>query len=336
VEDQEAHLAARYSAERLEEDMSPKTLDTERAGRVLTVHLDNPPRNFMTGRMVHELHDLVSGLEGDRSVGSVVITGADDDVFITHFDVDEIRRGSTGVGATISPAQAGGGLRAIGAAERLPGLRSVLERTPMAGIVTLRLIHDLFLRMNRLDKVIIAAINGLALGGGCELALACDIRMMAEGEGRIGLPETTLGIIPGAGGTQRMTRTLGPGKALELMLEGRALSPEEAREVGLVHRTVASASLTTEAQATAARLARRSNASIGALKRAVYDGGSRPLEAGLHVERAGFLATASTAAARRAMETYADELERLGDVAPWQTSEVLERWQEGTAVDLTT
>jgi enoyl-CoA hydratase len=315
--------------------MATKTVHTERSGRVLTVTLDNPPRNFMTGAMVSELYEFVAALEKDRSVGAVVITGAPEAIFITHFDVDEIRRGSEGVGATLSSAQAGGGLRLVGAAERLPGMRSVLERTPAAGVLALRQIHELFLRMNRLDKVFIAAINGLALGGGCELALACDIRIMAEGDGRIGLPETTVGIIPGAGGTQRMARALGPSRALELMLEGRALSPEEARELGLVHRTVAPSALMDEARRTAERLARRSPTTVAALKRAVYEGASRPLAEGLHIERAGFLAAASTPAARRAFDAYVEEVERLGDVAPWQVEEALERWQEGTAVDLT-
>jgi enoyl-CoA hydratase/carnithine racemase len=188
--------------------------------------------------------------------------------------------------------------------------------------------------MNRLDKTIIAAINGLALGGGCELALACDVRIMSKGDHRIGLPEITLGIIPGAGGTQRLARVLGPGRALEMMLEGRALTPKEARDLGLVHRIVDSVSLLDEAIETAERLARRSPAAVAGLKRAVYDGSSRPLVEGLHVERAQFLAAASTSAAKRAMQSYADEVERLGDVAPWQVEGSMERWQDGTAVDM--
>jgi enoyl-CoA hydratase/carnithine racemase len=314
--------------------MATSTVRTEQTGRVLTVRLDNPPRNFMTSAMVGELRSLVDRLEGDRSVGSVVVTGAMEGVFITHFDVGEIRRASSGIGASLSSTQAGSGLRAVGAAERVPGLRSVLERTPVSGIVALRQIHELFLRMNRLDKVFVAAINGLALGGGCELALACDVRIMAEGDGRIGLPEMTLGFIPGAGGTQRMSRVLGPARALELMLEGRALAPHEARKAGLVHRTVAAEALLQDAMETAERLARRSPVAVAALKRAVYEGSSRPLEEGLHIERAGFLAAASTPAARRAMEAYVDEVKRLGDLAPWQVEDALRRWQEGTAVDL--
>jgi enoyl-CoA hydratase/carnithine racemase len=310
------------------------TVKTETRGRVLIVRLDNPPRNFMTTRMVRELDAVIRGLEGDRSVGSVVITGALDEVFITHFDVAEIVQGAEGVGLTISPSQAGGGLRAVGAARRIPGARGLLDRTPAAGMVALREIHELFLRMNRLDKTIIAAINGLALGGGCELALACDVRIMAKGDHRIGLPEMTLGIIPGAGGTQRLARVLGPGRALEMMLEGRALKPKEAHELGLVHRIVDSPALLGEAIGTAERLARRSPAAVAGLKRAVYDGASRPLEEGLHIERSQFLATASTAAAKRAMQSYADEVDRLGDIAPWQAEESLERWQDGTAVDM--
>src|SRR4029450_65137 len=169
-----------------------------------------------------------------------------------------------------------------------------------AGLLPPPQIHELLLPMNRLDKAIIAAINGLALGGGCELALACDVRLMAKGDYRIGLPEITLGIIPGAGGTQRLARVLGPGRALEMMLEGRALTPKEARELGLVHHIVDAPSLLGEAIETAERLARRSPAAVAGLKRAVYDGASRPLVDGLHIERAQFLATASTGPRQRA------------------------------------
>jgi enoyl-CoA hydratase len=310
------------------------TLRKETRGRVLIVRIDNPPRNFMTTAMLAELDELTAALESDHSIGSVVLTGALDDVFITHFDVAEILAGAERAGPTLSSGQAGGSLRVVGAVKSIPGARSLLERSPVAGMLTLRRIHDVFLRMTRLDKVFIAGINGVALGGGCELALACDIRIMAEGDHRIGLPEITLGLIPGAGGTQRMTRALGTSRALEVMLEGRALTPSEAESVGLVHRTVDPGLLLEEALRTAERLARRSPVAVAALKRAVYEGATRPLEEGLHIERAGFMAASSTRSARRAMRVYADETDRLGDSAPWQTSEVLERWQEGTAADL--
>jgi len=314
--------------------MANRTVQIERSGRVLVARLDNPPRNFMTTAMVGELEALVHDLEHDRSVGAVVLTGAPPDVFITHFDVEEIRRGTQRVGATVSSTQAGGGLRAVGAAQRIPGARGLLERSPVGGMSALLQIHELFLRMNRLDKVFVAAINGLALGGGCELALACDIRIMARGDHRIGLPEVTLGIIPGAGGTQRLVRALGQTRALEMMLEGRVLTPDEAVEAGLVHRTAEPDRLLDEAMETAARLARRSPVAVKALKEAVYEGASKPLPQGLHVERAGFMAAASTPAARRALGAYAEEVARAADGAPWQDGDLMARWQDGTAVDM--
>ena len=97
--------------------------------------------------------------------------------------------------------------------------------------------------MQRMDKVFIASINGPALGGACEISLACDLRYMAEAADRFGLPEMTLGFCPGAGGTQRLSQILGPSRALEMILEARALTPAEARELGLVHRVVPDADL---------------------------------------------------------------------------------------------
>ena len=111
--------------------MAPQTVHADQSGRVLTVRLDNPPRNFMHMRMVGELEQLVHDLEGDRSIGAVVITGAVEGVFITHFDVNEIRRSSERVAASVSSAQAGGTLRAVGAVQRIPGARSIVGRSPV-------------------------------------------------------------------------------------------------------------------------------------------------------------------------------------------------------------
>ena len=302
----------------------------------MTVTLDNPPRNFMTARMVGELDQLTRELESDRSIGSVVITGAPDDVFITHYDVKEILAGAEGVGPTLDPRVVSGALRAVGALSHVPGAKEAIGRTPAAGLAAVRGIHDLFVRMNRMDKVFIAAVNGLATGGGCELALACDLRYMAEGDGQIGLPEVSVGIIPGAGGTQRMARALGPAKALELILEARLLSPTEALEVGLVHRTVRAELLLDEARATAERLARRSPAAVGSVKRAVWEGSSRSLGEGLHLERAEFLSASSTPQALRAMQEYVRQVESLDPESgsPLAAEGLADPWREGTAVDM--
>jgi enoyl-CoA hydratase len=314
-------------------------LHTAREGRVLTVTIEHPPSGFMTGQMVDELDALTRALEGDRSIGAVVLTGARDGVFVMHYDVAEIVDGAEQVGASVGRGVASGAVRAVGALSRLPGAGGALGRTPAAGIVELHQVHEVFVRMGRLEQVFIAALNGTATGGGCELALACDLRYMADGPFNIGLPELSLGIIPGAGGTQRMVRALGPATALELMLEARPLQPADALAAGLVHRVLAPGDLLAAAQETAARLARRSPATVGALKRAVYDGGSRSLAAGLHIERAEFLAVASAPAAIRGMRAYADEVETLEDPLrpPWNDPDGRgEAWFDGTAVDLTT
>ena len=315
--------------------MARAMVETQRDGRVMTVRLSHPPHNFMTGRMVAELADLVDDLRDDASVGAVIVTGGVEGSFVTHFDVAEILAGSEAVGPAPGRAVAGGALRAAGAIARIPGAKDALSRTPAAGLVELRRIHDLFVAIGRSDKVWLAAINGLAMGGGCELALACDLRYMtADPDARIGLPEMTVGLIPGGGGTQRLGRIIGMGRAVEMILEGRVLAPGEAEEIGLVHRVVPPEALLDEARSTAERLARRAPATVAALKRAVYDGATRPLADGLHLERAAFLSVTARPGAVRAMRAYVEEVERSDRLAPWQDPEVLGRWQDGTAVDL--
>ncbi|HEX8647371.1 MAG TPA: enoyl-CoA hydratase/isomerase family protein [Thermoleophilaceae bacterium] len=309
---------------------TPRTLQLDRDGRVLVVRVANPPHNFINTEMVAELDSLTRSLRRDRSIGAVVITGAGDDLFVGHIDVSEILAEVERIGVPVGP-RAAWAMRGIASLDRLPVARSVLRRTPARGILEVQRIHDVFLRMNRMDKVFLAAIGGSALGGGCDLALACDIRYMATGSAAIGFPETTLGLIPGAGGTQRLTRLLGTARTIELLLEGRPLSPPDALERGLVHHVVEPELLLAATMETARRLSRRSPASIRAAKRVVYRCGSRSLEAGLAGERRWALVAASSAEARAALAEYLERCTRDGR-PPWASAETLSPWLSGTAV----
>jgi enoyl-CoA hydratase len=309
-----------------------RTFETERRGRVMTVRFDHPPHNFMDRVMVAELDELTASLEGDPSIGAVVLTGKPEGLFITHYDVEEILAGSEGMGRSMSAGLAGASLQTVNGVARIPGAREALGHTPVSGLLELQRIHDVLLRIQTMDKVFIAAINGPALAGGCELSLACDLRYMAEGASRFGLPEMTLGFCPGAGGTQRMARIMGPARALEMILEARAVTPSEALELGLVHRVVIDRELEPEAQTAAERLARRAPLSVAAAKRAVLEGGSKSLPDGLAEERKWFMASVSQPAARRAMRAYVERLRAAGP--PFADSDELSAWQEGTAVDL--
>jgi enoyl-CoA hydratase/carnithine racemase len=307
-------------------------LQTERRGRVLVVNIDNPPHNFMTAEMVRELSELVASLDGDPAVGAVVITGKPEDLYITHYDVGEILASVERAGIAAPPWLTAIVLRLAGAIRRVPGLRSVAARSPLGAVFELYAIHDLFLAMNRSDKVFIAAINGPATGGGCELSLACDLRFMADAAIAIGLPEMTIDFNPGAGGTQRLPRLIGTGRAMEMMLEGRTLAPREALEAGLVQAVVPRDEVKDAAIQAGERLARRSPVAVRALKRAVYEGGSRPLERGLAKERKWFMVSSATESSKRKMAAMTQQVSAEGR-SPWADEETIHAWQEGTAAD---
>src|SRR5215208_4237720 len=300
-------------------------LDTERRGRVLVVRVDNPPHNFMSAEMVRELSALVRSLRGDRSVGAVVITGKPDDLYITHYDVGEILASVRRAGVAAPPWLTGVVLKVAGVVRRIPLLRDLAARTPLAAVFELYRVHDLFLEMNRSDLVFIAAINGPATGGGCEISLACDVRLMADADIGIGLPEMTVDFNPGAGGTQRLPRLVGVGRALQMMLEGRTLNPREALDFGLVGAVVPPDQVKEAAVRMGERLASRSPEAIRSLKRAVYEGGSRPLARGLAVERKWFMVASATDSSQEKMAAMSKQVEAEGR-SPWATAEGLGPW----------
>ncbi len=137
----------------------------------------------------------------------------------------------------------------------------------------------------RTPKLVIAALNGHTVGGGLEIALACDLRMMAKDSGKIGLPEVTLGVLPGTGGTQRLPRLIGASRALDLMVTGRLLSPDEALAIGLVNHVFPKETFAKDVQAYAAQLAHGPARAVSLIKRSVVEGIEMPLGAGLALER---------------------------------------------------
>jgi len=134
-------------------------------------------------------------------------------------------------------------------------------------------------------KIVIAAMNGHCVGGGLEIALACDLRMMAKDSGKIGLPEVTLGVLPGTGGTQRLPRLIGASRALDMMITGKLLTPDEALAIGLVNYVYPKESFAKDVQAYASALAHGPARAVSLIKRSVMEGIEMPLTAGLALER---------------------------------------------------
>jgi enoyl-CoA hydratase/carnithine racemase len=163
-------------------------------------------------------------------------------------------------------------------------VKGFLERSADDNLMMVRRAHQVFDRFAAEAPLFVAAIAGHALGGGYEIALACDIRVAAEGGYRLGLPEVTLGLLPGTGGTQRLPRLIGRGRALELMATGRTVTPEEAERLGMVDRLVPAGELDKAVAELARTLAAGAPLAIAAVKRAVAGGVDQPLADGLRHE----------------------------------------------------
>src|SRR5215211_830523 len=301
---------------------------TELRGHVLLATIDNPPHGLMDASIVDGLEAVVARAESDDGVGAVVLTGAHPERFVAHYDVGELLAAARS-GPRVSAAAASASLRAVGALRRVPALEGVLERTPAAGLVALERFHEVLSRMGRCGAVFVAAINGSAMGGGCELSLACDQRLMADAELGIGQPEILFAFPPGGGGTQRLTRLLGTARALRLILDGGPLRPREAAELGLVDEVVSPDELLDRSMAVGERLGSRPKHAVAACKRAVYEGGSMPLADGLRLEQAEFLAGLGRPAAQDAMAAYLDRLERTGELPGYDPAVIEQALAEG-------
>lgn len=317
--------------------LAPRHLRIEQRGRVLQVLLDNPPANFLTTAVMQELADLLEDLEQRQDIGAVILSGAADGVFLTHFDVDEIEHAVAPITFSMPAWLTRLLLESESLLRHLPGARKLLRRTLLAGVVDMNLFHEVTAHMRRMDKVFIAAINGLALGGGCELALACDLRLMAEDdqvERFLGQPEVLIGLIPGGGGTQMLARSLGVARALELCLEGQLLEPRQALALGLVNGLAPAEELLEAADALAQRLSRRSPQAVRLIKRSIYQAASRDWTEGMASEKAGFLSAASQGNTRRAMREYIERVRTITrEERPFRRAD-FDDLTEGNAIDM--
>ncbi|RKO67415.1 hypothetical protein D7024_10870 [Desulfofundulus salinus] len=223
----------------------------EYAGRTAIIRLDNPPVNALSAALLKELREAIQRLRQQIEAGdvrAVVVTGNGPKSFVAGADITRF-----------------------------------LELDPVSGRELAREGQVIFEELAFLPCPVIAAVNGYALGGGLELAMVCDIRIAAA-NARLGQPEVNLGLIPGYGGTQRLARLVGPGKAKELIFTGETLLAEEALRIGLVDRVVPEGRALEEALRVAAVIDGKAPLAVRAAKEAINRGLDLPLDKGLEAE----------------------------------------------------
>ncbi|MFI6362154.1 enoyl-CoA hydratase/isomerase family protein [Nocardia sp. NPDC050630] len=287
-------------------------LDIEDRGAVLIARVDGGPHGLFGLEIANQLEALVDRVDGDPNVHAVVFTGAHPQRFVSHADVRWLQEG----GAAVPSVNRLGASVLARTAKNVDRARlgPLVNRTPMGPAVELERLHTTFLRMNRSGVIFIAALNGSALGLGAEFAWANDLRVMADGDFFIGQPEVLLGIMPGGGGSQRLTRLIGTHKSLVAILEGKPFTPAQALANGAVDDVVPQDQVLARAVELAAHFGSRTKGSVEAIKRAVYFGGSMSLTDGLHVERTEFLGTALSKEGQQLMLDYMQSTESNGEL----------------------
>jgi enoyl-CoA hydratase len=216
--------------------------------KVAILTISNPPVNALDEQVIREMEEVISQLRESDDVGVVIVTGAGEKAFVAGADIRQF---------------------------------SGLDRT--AGEQLARNGQEVFNKLSQIPFPVICAVNGFALGGGCELALACDIRVVAE-NAKLGLPEVSLAIIPGYGGTQRLPRVVGVGKAMDLILTGDPITAEEAYRIGLADRLVKPGEALSEAQNMAKRILSRGPLAVMSAKKAIQHGIQKSFAEGLQLE----------------------------------------------------
>ncbi|KZZ85740.1 enoyl-CoA hydratase [Bacillus sp. SJS] len=221
----------------------------DKQGSVMVLTIDHPPLNVMSQAVLRELDQLLDEMRNDQEIVCVILTGAGDRAFMAGADIKEF------------PSLIG-----------KKGIKSQFMES-----------HAVLNKLDDFPKPVIAVLNGLTFGGGCELALTCDIRI-AEEHVQIGLPEIKLGLFPGGGGTQRLPRVIGEARAKEMMFTGDPIDSAKAKEIGLVNEVTPKGEGLQHGLKLAAKISRFSLPALSRIKRSVDEGLGVSLKAGLERE----------------------------------------------------
>ena len=244
----------------------------ERDGQVAVLTINRPEKlNALDAATLDELEGALGELESDAGTRAVVLTGAGDKAFVAGADINALAR-----------------------------------QTPLSGKATARRGQTLLRSIELFPKPVVAAVNGFALGGGCELALACHIRIAAE-NAQFGLPEVSLGVIPGYGGTQRLSRLVGRGRAIEMILTGQRIGAAEAHRIGLVNRVVPQAALLEEARGLVGAILKNGPVAVRSALEAIQHGLEMTLDEGMILEANVFGVLCATEDMREGLRAFLEK-----------------------------
>ena len=262
-------------------------LRIEDKGHYMICYLSNPPSHTLTSSGVAEVHKFLDLIEKNNDLRVLAFTGDGEDVFIKHYEVGELANSAE---------------------------KNIESNLTQKDPTELHAFHKMLLRFKNLDAIVIAGINGNTAGGGCEFSLGCDLRIMSEGEYFIGLPETSVGILPGGGGTQRLSRMIGPSRALDLILHAKLLSPAEAYNLGVINKLIPKDKFQEELELYCQDLANRAPIALTQVKKIIHQGLEMPLEDSLLLEQKAFGVTMNSKDAARAMRSLLNSQENIEDV----------------------
>ena len=266
-------------------------LRIEDNGNYVICYLSNPPTHALTSSGVNEIHTFLDQIEKRDDLRVLAFTGDGENVFIKHYEVGELANTAE---------------------------RNLETKKDKQDPKELHAFHTMLLRLRDLDAIVVAGINGNTAGGGCEFSLGCDLRIMADGNFLIGLPETSVGILPGGGGTQRLSRLIGSSRALDLILHAQLVSPKEAFDLGIINKLVSEASFNQELISYCEDLSNRAPIALQQVKKIIHQGLEMTLEESLLVEQKAFDVTMNSKDAARAMRALLDTQENIEDVSEFK------------------